>query len=237
MPDLALPGRVRPGVGAGAPMLAQIVFELPPEPDSAVAASGPPVSDPAFEPGAVPGTGATAGSAAGSAADAAGGGFSAAAQAALEALAHCAGFRAGRLARALDAPRTWLLTTEWDGPGPWRRALSAFDVRCTLTPLLVHAVDVPGSFEVLAAVDAATPAASISPRLASAPASTAATSSSSVRAPSVDAPSAPPASARRPDRRVDPDADAGAGGTTTHTYRSDRAVDADTAAPGLGRSQ
>ncbi len=77
--------------------------------------------------------------------------FPAGAQGALDALARAAGFRSGRLARALDAPESWLLTTEWDGPGPWRRALSSFEVRLALTPLLVHAVDAPGAFEVLAA--------------------------------------------------------------------------------------
>jgi hypothetical protein len=100
-------------------------------------------------------------------------GFPSAARAALDALAQAAGFRAGRLARALDAPESWLLSTEWDGPGPWRRALSSFEVRRTLTPLLVHAVDAPGAFEVLAAA-----------------------------------------------------------GPAAGTYRSDRAADADTAAPG-----
>ncbi|MCM3883951.1 peptidoglycan-binding protein [Frankia sp. R82] len=107
--------------------------------------------------------------------------FPAAARAVLDAFGQCAGFRGGRLARALDAPRTWLLTTEWDGPGPWRRALSVFEVRCTLTPLLVHAVDAPGSYEVLATV--------------------------------------------------------GTGAGTSRTYRSDRAPDADVAAPGLGRDR
>ncbi|MCL9796596.1 peptidoglycan-binding protein, partial [Frankia sp. AgKG'84/4] len=71
---------------------------------------------------------------------------------ALDALAVARGFRSGRLARALDAPESWLLITEWDGPGPWRRALSSFEVRRTLTPLLAHAVDAPGAFEILAAV-------------------------------------------------------------------------------------
>jgi len=79
--------------------------------------------------------------------------FRAAAGEALGALAAAAGFRRGRVARALDAPRSWLLVTEWDGPGPWRRALSGFDVRRILTPLLAYAVDAPGAFEVLAAVD------------------------------------------------------------------------------------
>ncbi|WP_261560701.1 antibiotic biosynthesis monooxygenase [Frankia tisae] len=128
-------------------------------------------------------------------------GFPAAARAALDALAGAAGFRSGRLARALDEPASWLLTSEWDGPGPWRRALSAFEVRYALTPLLVHAVDVPGAFEVLAAVD---------PRVAR--------------------------SDGRRDVEGGRDAERGgrgpAGtGSEARTYRSDRAADADTAAP------
>ncbi|MCM3926049.1 antibiotic biosynthesis monooxygenase, partial [Frankia sp. AiPs1] len=125
-------------------------------------------------------------------------GFPAAARAALDALARAAGFRSGRLARALDEPASWLLTSEWDGPGPWRRALSAFEVRYALTPLLVHAVDVPGAFEVLAAVD-------------------------------------PPATGGAGGDRSDVDpaeAAGGDGGCLARTYRSDRAANADTAAPG-----
>ncbi|KQC36413.1 hypothetical protein UK82_21215 [Frankia sp. ACN1ag] len=125
-------------------------------------------------------------------------GFPTAARAALDALARAAGFRSGRLARALDEPESWLLTSEWDGPGPWRRALSAFEVRYALTPLLVHAVDVPGAFEVLAAVD-------------------------------------PPVARDAGGDRLDVDPAEAAGGDVARlarTYCSDRAADADTAAPG-----
>ncbi|OFB43801.1 peptidoglycan-binding protein [Frankia sp. CcI156] len=82
-----------------------------------------------------------------------GAGFAAAARPALDALARAPGFRGGRIAQALDEPGSWLMTTEWDGPGAWRRALSAFEVRYALTPLLVFAVDGPGTFEVLVSVD------------------------------------------------------------------------------------
>jgi hypothetical protein len=46
-----------------------------------------------------------------------------------------------------------VLVTEWDGPGAWRRALGGFDVKMELTPLLAHAVDAPGAFEVLVGQD------------------------------------------------------------------------------------
>ncbi|WP_238438126.1 antibiotic biosynthesis monooxygenase, partial [Frankia nepalensis] len=79
--------------------------------------------------------------------------FAAGAERALAALGQAAGYRSGRLARAMDDPAEWVLVTEWDGPGAWRRALGRFDVKLELTPLLVHAVDVPGAFEVLVGQD------------------------------------------------------------------------------------
>jgi len=80
-------------------------------------------------------------------------GFAAGAERALAALGRAAGYRAGRLGRAVDAPDEWVLVTEWDGPGAWRRALGGFDVKMELTPLLAHAVDAPGAFEVLVGQD------------------------------------------------------------------------------------
>ncbi|WP_083418234.1 antibiotic biosynthesis monooxygenase family protein [Pseudofrankia sp. BMG5.36] len=79
--------------------------------------------------------------------------FAAGADRALTALGQADGYRAGRLARAVDDPDEWVLVTEWDGPGAWRRALGRFDVKIELTPLLVHAVDAPGAFEVLVGQD------------------------------------------------------------------------------------
>ncbi|WP_261568459.1 antibiotic biosynthesis monooxygenase [Frankia gtarii] len=172
--------------------------------DAGRARSGPTVGG-GPEPGGVGGGWAAAGSGAPVVAEirfavpgAAAAGFPAAARAALGALARAAGFRSGRLARALDEPASWLLTTEWDGPGPWRRALSAFEVRYALTPLLAHAVDVPGAFEVLAAVD-------------------------------------PPVARGTGGGRPGVGPTEVGDGDVDHlgrTYRSDRAADADTAAPG-----
>jgi hypothetical protein len=79
--------------------------------------------------------------------------FAAGADRALLALAQADGYRAGRLARAVDDPDEWVLVTEWAGPGAWRRALGRFDVKMELTPLLACAVDVPGAFEVLVSQD------------------------------------------------------------------------------------
>jgi hypothetical protein len=85
--------------------------------------------------------------------DDAAGAFAAGAERVLAALCGAAGFRAGRLARAVDDPGAWTLVTEWDGPGTWRRALGGFDVRLELAPLLAWALDAPGAFEVLVAHD------------------------------------------------------------------------------------
>jgi hypothetical protein len=82
-------------------------------------------------------------------------GFAAAGEAVIRALSRQRGYRGARLGRAVDDPSLWVLVSEWAGPGGWRRALSAFEVRCELAPLLVHAVDAPGAFEVLLAQDAA----------------------------------------------------------------------------------
>jgi len=74
---------------------------------------------------------------------------------ALEALAGRPGYLRGQLGRAVDDPATWLLMTEWDGVGSYRRALSAYDVKIRATPLLASARDEPSGFEVLLAGEAA----------------------------------------------------------------------------------
>lgn len=74
------------------------------------------------------------------------------AQAALAALAARPGHRAGRLARAADDPTAWLVLTDWDSVGAYRRALSSYDVKVVATPLLSMAREEPSAFEVLYAV-------------------------------------------------------------------------------------
>ncbi len=77
--------------------------------------------------------------------------FLADARAVLVAFADRPGWRAGRIGRAVDDPGLWVLTTEWDSVGSYRRALSPPDVRVLAMPLLAHAVDEPTAYEVLAA--------------------------------------------------------------------------------------
>ncbi len=40
-----------------------------------------------------------------------------------------------------------MLTTEWEGPGAYRRALSSYDVKLTAVPTLSRALDEPSAYE------------------------------------------------------------------------------------------
>ena len=82
-----------------------------------------------------------------------GDGFAERARAVLAAFAARPGFRRGRVGRSVDEPAEWVLVTEWDGVGAYRRALSAYEVKVAAAPLLGQARDGPGAFEVLVAAD------------------------------------------------------------------------------------
>ena len=73
--------------------------------------------------------------------------FRADAQAALDALAACPGHLRGSLGRNLDDEQLWVLVTEWEHVGAYRRALSAYDVKLRALPLLGRALDEPGAYE------------------------------------------------------------------------------------------
>ncbi len=62
-------------------------------------------------------------------------------------LAEQAGYVAGHVGRNVDDPGLWLLTTQWQGPGAYRRALSSYDVRTAAVPTLSRAIDEPGAYE------------------------------------------------------------------------------------------
>jgi heme oxygenase (mycobilin-producing) len=72
--------------------------------------------------------------------------------AALAALGARPGYVRGSLGRAYDDPTRWTLVTEWESVGAYRRALSAYDVKVTATPLLAQSLDEPSAFETLAEV-------------------------------------------------------------------------------------
>jgi len=77
--------------------------------------------------------------------------FEGRATAALDVLSLRPGFIRGRLGRAADDPSVWLLTTEWDSVGSYRRSLSSYDVKVIATTLLAEGRDEPSAFEVLVA--------------------------------------------------------------------------------------
>jgi antibiotic biosynthesis monooxygenase len=75
--------------------------------------------------------------------------FAGRAQAALAALAARPGYLRGTLGRSTDDPSAWVLLTEWQNVGSYRRALGNYEVKLHATPLLASALDVPGGFEPL----------------------------------------------------------------------------------------
>jgi hypothetical protein len=75
--------------------------------------------------------------------------FSDRARAALAALAARPGYVRGTLGRSTDDAGAWIVLTEWDDVGSYRRALGNYDVKINATPLLASALDVPSAFESL----------------------------------------------------------------------------------------
>ena len=69
-------------------------------------------------------------------------------------LATFAGFVDARIARAVDDGGMVVLVLAWDEVGSYRRALSSFDVKANVVPLLSRALDEPSAFEVLHLRDA-----------------------------------------------------------------------------------
>lgn len=64
-------------------------------------------------------------------------------------LATLPGFRSARAGRCLDEPDLWMLLSEWDNVGTYRRALSSNAVKTSGQPVFVRIVDEPGAYEVL----------------------------------------------------------------------------------------
>ena len=81
------------------------------------------------------------------------------AQAALAAFAARPGYVRGRVGRAADDPTAWVLTTEWDSVGSYRRSLSSYEVKVVATTLLAESRDEPSAFEVLHEVNQGQPSA------------------------------------------------------------------------------
>lgn len=71
------------------------------------------------------------------------------AAAALSVLAARPGYVGGTVGRNVDDPSLWVLETRWVDVGSYRRALSAYDVKLTVVPLLSRALDEPSAYEPL----------------------------------------------------------------------------------------
>ena len=80
--------------------------------------------------------------------------FAQRAEIALAALAQRSGYLRGTLARSLDDSGDWVMLTEWESVGAYRRALGGYDVKVSATPLLAQALDIPSGFESLVDIDA-----------------------------------------------------------------------------------
>ncbi|HEX4816861.1 MAG TPA: antibiotic biosynthesis monooxygenase [Nonomuraea sp.] len=85
--------------------------------------------------------------------DAAAAHFQAVAQQVLDALSARSGFVRGRLGRAADDPALWVLVTEWEGMGAYRRGLSSYDVKLAFAALMGDVVNEPSAFEVISGVE------------------------------------------------------------------------------------
>ncbi len=78
-------------------------------------------------------------------------GFRADAEAAHQVLARQRGYVEGHLGRNVDDPSLWVLHTRWEGPGAYRRALSAYEVKLEAWQLLGTAIDEPSAYELVVA--------------------------------------------------------------------------------------
>lgn len=59
------------------------------------------------------------------------------------------GFVNAHMARAIDEPELIVLQLGWDTVGSYRRALSSYDVKVQVVPVISQALDEPTAFEVL----------------------------------------------------------------------------------------
>ena len=68
---------------------------------------------------------------------------------ALELLSAQGGLRSGHVSRSTDEANLLVVTLEWESVGAYRRALSNYDVKVSVVPLLSSAIDEPTAFEIL----------------------------------------------------------------------------------------
>lgn len=70
------------------------------------------------------------------------------AAAAVRVLSARPGCRAARVGRALDDGQLWVMHSEWESVGAYRRALSSTEVKIHAVPLMYRCLDEPSAFEV-----------------------------------------------------------------------------------------
>ncbi|MFX4272792.1 antibiotic biosynthesis monooxygenase family protein [Propionibacteriaceae bacterium Y1685] len=73
--------------------------------------------------------------------------FLAKAAAAAEVLQARPGLLSLDLARNIDDPQLWTLTTRWADVGSYRRALSGMESKMVVVPMLSMAIDEPSAYE------------------------------------------------------------------------------------------
>lgn len=56
------------------------------------------------------------------------------------------GFLGAEHGRNLDEPDLWVLVTTWENVGSYRRALSAYDVKVALAPLMTDLLHEPSAY-------------------------------------------------------------------------------------------
>jgi hypothetical protein len=71
---------------------------------------------------------------------------------AIDALAVRPGHVSTRLARALDDPAVWVLVSEWENVGSYRRAIGSYDVKLASAALMGAAMNEPSAYEVVESV-------------------------------------------------------------------------------------
>ncbi len=67
------------------------------------------------------------------------------------------GFIRGTVGRAADDPTLWVLATTWEHVGAYRRALSSYEIKMHVVPLLSRALDEPSAYEVIVGEGATIP--------------------------------------------------------------------------------
>lgn len=73
--------------------------------------------------------------------------FLAGAGAAVDVLSARPGFIGVDLARNLDDPELWTITTRWADVGSYRRALNGIESKMVVVPLLSRAIDEPTAYD------------------------------------------------------------------------------------------